>query len=201
MAKRLFLLVALLLICRSTTTLGTSNPVYDGKWWLSVDPKQRQGFADGYISCFGFDVRNKIKFEYTGQMYAPRVTGYLLSHPSEQGRTVEELLWTVTPYAPPARRNAGSSSGAPTQSKYGIYDGEFWREISGLSRIGFVQGFLSCYSKYGRAANGTFTKPVAEYVDAISRWYEVDDEGGINLKKLSAKIPEVLFKFRDEVTH
>jgi hypothetical protein len=179
-----------------------SAPSYDGKWWLSVDKRQREGFVDGYLACYMFDVKGEIKFEYTGQMYAPRVTDYLRAHPDEQERPAEQLLWAVTksPYAPPARRNLGGQ-GETYPGKYGFYDGEFWREMRDSEHLGFIQGFLYCYSKYGDASKGAFSKPAPEYVEAISKWYEIDDEGGINPKKMSAKIPTILFKFRDADPH
>jgi hypothetical protein len=189
-----------------STSLGlqgvTSVPSYDGKWWLSVDIWQREGFVDGYIACYTFDAKGEIKFEYTGQMYAPRVTDYLRAHPDEYERPAEQLLWNVTKpsYAPPSGRHLGGR-GETSQGKYGLYDGEFWREMGDSKHLGFIQGFLYCYSKYGDASRGTFSKPAPEYVEAISKWYEIDGEGGINPKKMPAKIPTILFKFRDTDAH
>jgi hypothetical protein len=202
MMKAPFASIAILLICGSVCALSASTPTYDGKWWLSVDKWQREGFVDGYLACYIFDAKGEIKFEFSGQLYAPRVTDYLATHPNEQEKPAEELLWAITkpPYAPPARKHLGGQ-GETDPGKYGLYDGEFWREMGDSKHLGFIQGFLYCYSKYGNASKGTFSKPASWYVEAISKWYEIDGEGGINLKKMSAKIPTILFKFRDEAAN
>ncbi|HEX9221926.1 MAG TPA: hypothetical protein VF860_01215 [Candidatus Acidoferrales bacterium] len=137
-------------------------------------------------------------------MYEPRVTEYLNSHPSEQESPAEEILWKITkpPYAPPLPEHRGPASGPPTGGKYGI-DGEFWREIPPSGRLGIIQGFLYCYSKYERGSKGTFSKSPSWYVEAISKWYGVTeaDEGLINPRRANVGIPYVLFKFRDTNGH
>lgn len=107
---------------------------------------------------------------------------------------------TMPPFATTARERAVTADGTPT-SKYGLYDGEFWRQ-SPLERLGIIQGFLYCYSKYGGGTKGTFSKPASQYVEAISKWYGIEesDESAINLKRMNVKIPCVLFKFRDADT-
>ena len=199
--KRVGIFAFIIWLLSSTSCQTFANePTYDGRWWLSIEKEQQEGFADGYIACYLYDVKGNIKFEYTGQMYAPKVTEYLKSHPTEQTKSVEALLWTVTipPNAPPARRNI-KGNGEVTPGKYGIFDGEFWREISNHERLGFVQGFLYCFSTYKGIQKGKFSKPASEYVKAISSWYEVLDNDGsaINDKKVPEKIPNVLFKFAD----
>ncbi len=203
MKNKHFLWIVIAFICSATWAHGTDSGVYDGKWWLSVDKNHRAGFVDGYIACYAGDVKGKIKFVYTGDTYAPRLTDYLNRHPEEAERSVEELLWKMTmpPLATTARERALAEDGTPA-SKYGLYDGEFWRE-SPPERLGIIQGFLYCYSKYGGETKGKFSKPASAYVRAISEWYgiEENDESAINLKKMNVKIPCVLFKFRDADTH
>lgn len=177
-----------------------TNDGYDGKWWLSIGKKQREGFIDGYIACYSYDVRGLIRFAYeSGQTYAPRLTDYLSNHPEEEGKPVEQTLWKIAkpPYAPPPPKHHGVGSG-PNTGKYGGYDGEFWREVDNSKRLGFVQGFLYCYEKNVRGIENDFPSEGSVYVKAISNWYGIDenDEGAIDAKRAGAKIPDVLLKFR-----
>jgi len=196
--------VAVVLICSVIgvgTGIGSANQInYNGKWWLSVDKWQREGFVDGYISCYVADVKGTTRFEYNGHMYAPRLTNYLNSHANEVDKPVEELLWAMTkpPYAPPKRKYVGN--GNPSSGKYGI-DGEFWRELP-EERLGIIQGFLFCYSKYENTAKGMFSKPASWYVEAISKWFGIDDSNeSIDMRKINVQIPDVLFKFHDTEAH
>jgi hypothetical protein len=52
MMKAPFATIAILLIGGSVRALSASTPTYDGKWWLSVDKWQREGFVDGYLACY-----------------------------------------------------------------------------------------------------------------------------------------------------
>ncbi len=195
------LLICGLVILGNAYHSSADTFAYDGKWWLSVDKARREGFVDGYIACYMGDVKGKIKFDHTGQSYAPRVTDYLDNHSQEQDRSVEELLWKMTtpPFAPPARRYKGTAAGGPT-GKYGI-DAQFWREIRPSKRLGVVEGFLYCYSKYETGSRGTFSKAPPWYAEAISNWYGVDDKTDtINKERVNVEIPVVLFKFRDSET-
>jgi len=199
--RHAFLLTACLVLICSVIGVGTGisateDITYDGKWWLSANKGQREGFVDGYISCYVADVKGATKFEYTGQMYAPRLTNYLNTHSDEVEKSVEVLLWKMTTplFAPPKRKHVGN--GNPTSGKYGI-DGEFWRE-SPEERLGIIQGFLFCYFKYENTAKGTFSKPASWYVEAISKWFGIDDsKESIDMRKINVQIPDVLFKFHD----
>jgi hypothetical protein len=167
---------------------------YDGKWWLSVDSQQRTGFVVGYLVYYRFDTQGEVKFENSILLYVTRVNGYLRDHPDEQGKSIEDLLRAVNS---PQQRRKGPAAGPVPHEKYSIYDGEYWRESSLKARLGFVQGFLDCYSRYGGGKKGTFPKLAEQYDLAITKWYEITDDGDINAEKSSEKIPNVLFRLAD----
>ena len=179
------------------------NPAYDGKWWLSVSENQRQGFLQGYAACYIYDTDGKLEFEESRYTYEPRITGYLQSNSDEQSKSIEEMFWKMAqpPYAQPVHKSPGPAE--EVKGKYGYVDGDYWRQAEVPHRLGFIQGFLYCYSKHAKVRRGTFSKPVSWYVEAISKWFGVksDDPAEINLARFNVKIPDVLFRFRDPGAH
>jgi hypothetical protein len=197
----------LLSIC-SCLMLGFSvqasedSSAYDRKWWFSVSKNQRLEFLEGYMACYISDTDGKIKFTESSYAYEPRVTNYLQSDSDEQTKSIEEIFWKMAqpPYARPRRRLAGPAE--EWKGKYGYLDGDYWRQQREPDRIGFIQGFLYCYSKHAKLKRGSFSRPASWYVEAISKWYGVksDDPAEIDLARINTKIPEVLFRFRDAGT-
>jgi len=67
-----------------------------------------------------------------------------------------------------------------------------------MTRLGFVEGYLSCHETWSRNEGGVFSKTPEEYQTAITEWYQLDEHtGDINAEREREKIAHVLFKFRD----
>jgi hypothetical protein len=179
---------------------GAQNaPSYNGKWWLSVTKQQRLGFVEGYAVCYSYDTDGTVKFTESRYAYEPRLTEYLSKNRNEDDEPIEDLLLKIA--VPPYARTVAPAPGQPeiAKGKYGYLDGDYWRQNVDTHRLGLVQGFLYCYSRHARVKRGTFSKPASAYLEAISKWYGVkaDDPSEINLQRMNAKIPDVLFRFRD----
>jgi len=95
----------------------------------------------------------------------------------------------------------GNESSKELKQKWGPYnDGDEWRVLRELERVGWVQGFLECYGKHTKAEHGSFSKPREVYVKKLSEWYGVnpDDPSEVDPKTMNDKIPEVLFGLHDQ---
>jgi hypothetical protein len=179
-----------------------SRSNYDGRWWLSVPKEQRRQFSEGYMNCYAELPKRDIQFDESSYTYEARLTDYLKGHSESLSEPVEGLLWKMArpPYAQPVKNVPAAEK---WNEKWGYADGDYWRQSRDEGRLGFIQGFLECYSNHSTAAQGTFSKSREWYVGAVSRWYGVksNDPGEINPRRKTIKIPAVLFRFRDQHSH
>jgi hypothetical protein len=185
-----------------TVAAPSKGAVFDGQWWLSVDQRQRDGFVYGFVVCYSNLVDRKL-FQESYRAYATRLNGYLQAHPESLAEPVESTLRRVAspPFAKPVQR-ASVPNETPKESaaKWGANnDGDEWRGATSWN-LGYVQGFLQCYSRHTKSEYGTFSKAPEWYANAIANWYGVkaDDPEEINVSRRNEKIPEVLFRFRDK---
>jgi hypothetical protein len=184
------------------TASAPSKPAtYDGQWWLSINQRQRGGFQQGFVVCYSHFVNRKLFYE-SGRAYNMRLTEYLQGHPESLSEPVEATLLKIAspPYAKSIHRLPPNETPTELAAKWGAHnDGDEWRGADPWW-LGYIQGFLECYSRHGKSKYGTFSKSPEWYVDAISNWYgtRADDEGAINESRAQEKIPEVLFRFRDK---
>ena len=190
--KSLALLIALSVI--GIASGSTGDQAHDGKWWLSVDRALRLGFVDGYIDCYVFVRKGPLPFLESPNQYEQRVTEHLKNHVVDSGKSVTQVLETIA--AKPVAKIPGK-----WDEEHGIFDGDYWRQAEPSQRVGFVQGFLECQRKDGKAV-AKFSRNDDWYVAQISQWYGIkeDDVGEINPKRESKKIADVLYTFKDKST-
>lgn len=155
----------------------------------------------GFVVCYSNLVDRK-PFQEPYRSYSTRLTGYLQTNPDSIPESVDVMLLKIanppfakTVHRPPTPNESAQASAA----KWGVNnDGDEWRGTSSF-QLGYVQGFLECYSKHTKHTDGIFSRPPEWYVKAIAEWYGT----GINPEKINAtrqhdKIPDVLFRFPDE---
>jgi len=190
--KSLALLIALSVI--GIASGSTGDQAHDGKWWLSVDKDQRLGFVDGYIDCYVFVRKGPLPFLESPNQYEQRVTEHLKNHVSDCSKPVTQVLEVIA--AKPAAKTTGK-----WEEEHGLFDGDYWRQAEPSGRVGFIQGFLECQRKDGKAV-AKFSRSDDWYVAQISQWYGIkeDDPGEINPKRESKKIADVLYTFKDKST-
>ena len=174
---------------------------YDGRWWLSIDQQQRDGFVYGFVVCYSNLVDHKL-FQESYRTYTTRLNGYLRAHPESLAEPVENTLRSMAspPFAKPVHRPAPNETPKEYTVKWGANnDGDEWRGATSWN-LGYVEGFLECYSRDTKSEYGTFSKPPEWYANAIANCYGVkaDDPAKINPSRENEKIPEVLFRFRDK---
>jgi hypothetical protein len=174
---------------------------YDGRWLLSVDQRNREGFVHGFLVCYPELVERKV-FQESFAAYRTRLLAYLQANPASLSESVGDLLLKMArpPYAKPVHRPAvPNESAEELAEKWGPHnDGDEWRG-PGSWHLGYIEGFLDCYSSRTKQEYGTFSKPPQWYVDAIAKWYgtKPGDSDALDLSHARDKIPEVLFRFRD----
>jgi hypothetical protein len=183
-----------LLIALSVTGIAsgsTGDQAHDGKWWLSVDKDQRLGFVAGYMDCYVFVRKGPLPFLESWYQYEQRVTGYLKKHVADRSKPVTEVLEAIA--AKPVAKTI------KWEEEHGIFDGDYWRQALPSERVGFIQGFLECQRKDGKAV-AKFSRSDDLYVAQISQWYGIkeDDPAEINPERESKKIADVLYTFKDK---
>jgi len=161
---------------------------------LSVDEYQRLGFVAGYMDCYVFVRKGPLPFLESPYTYEERVTEHLKNHVADRGKPVTQVLEDIA--AKPVAKTLDK-----WEEKHGVFDGEYWRQAEPSQRVGFVQGFLECQRKDGKAV-AKFSRNDDWYVAQISQWYGIkeDDVGEINPKRESKKIADVLYTFKDKST-
>jgi hypothetical protein len=192
---------ALLFLCLLPLSTHTSDQPtsHDGKWWLSIGERQRLGFVDGFEICYVYlvDSNTHLNKPFTLRL---ALTKYLQDHPESGPQQVESTLLKVNTQLP-VKRPSTHPNETPEEraAKWGAHnDGFDWRGPDTFN-LGYIQGFLECYSKHTKQEYGTFSKLPEWYVKAIADWYGTGpDPGQINLRREKEKIPEVLFRFRDK---
>jgi hypothetical protein len=138
--------------------------------------------------------KGPLPFLESWDSYEQRVTGHLKKHVAERSKPVTQVLEAIA--AKPLAKTTDK-----WEEEHGIFDGDYWRQAEPSQRVGFVQGFLECQRKDGKAV-AKFSRSDDWYATQISQWYGIkeDDPGKINPKRESKKIADVLYTFKDKST-
>jgi hypothetical protein len=192
--------VLLLVCCLSLNVLASDQPTrYDGQWWLSISERQRVGYVRGFSICY-LELVDRTAFDGGSlRLYSTSLTTDLQNHPESRSESAESILLKVNKLLP-RQKSSSPPNETPEElaAKWGANnDGDDWRGPD-MFQLGYVQGFLDCYSKHTRLEYGTFSRTPKWYVDAIANWYGTGpDPEQLNPSREKTRIPEVLFRFHD----
>lgn len=166
---------------------GQAGPLYDGRWWQSLSATEQDGFVSGYLDCYIWDAKGVDYSDEPIKQQIGRVSDSYKTNRGATSTTVPEVL----------RKLARSRNHEHLGERHGIYDGEFWRQLSPPGRVAFVQGYLVCERLY---LSNRFSGAHETYVKTISTWYGVSntDESQLNDKTANDKIGDVLTRLRDK---
>ncbi len=193
--------VLLLVCCLSLNVLASGQPTsYDGQWWLSIGEHQRVGYVRGFSNCY-VELVDRAAFDSGSlRLYSASLTKYLQDHPESRSESAESILIKVNTLLPKKKKSSAPPNETPEElaAKWGAHnDGDDWRGPDTF-QLGYVQGFLECYSKRTQQKYGRFSKTPKWYVDAIANWYGTGpDPEQLNPDRENEKVPEVLFRFHD----
>jgi hypothetical protein len=180
-----------------------TRATYDGRWWLSTAPAERTGFLDGYFDCYTYEYKGPAKFTVNPPAIAhDLVTKFYEQNPARISEPVPEVLYR---FRDRPGQTSTATGGEPIKGRHGFYDGTYWKQIGALGgkaeQLGFVEGYLWCHENLSGNKGGVFSKSPAEYAALITHWYGfVEDTSDINAKREPAKVADVFFKFRDQVS-
>jgi len=184
----------LLLACVGIAGAQQGRDVFDGHRWRSSAPDERNGFVDGYGDCHVHDLHGDQRFDAPTESYSLALTEYYETHPTELGRSVDEVLLFVS-------KNVVAPGRSTDTTNTGFDEGMLWLNYSPAARSSFVSGYLACYA-HKRIKDATFSKRPEEYARLISTWYGVDKldrDPSLQLDdRARKKIAAVLYMFGDE---
>lgn len=173
---------------------GNENPQrYDGDWWLSAAPEEQLGYLNGSTDCAMWDLGVKIRYNRSTEEDQRYVTEFYRRNSDQRSKPILEIqkaAWET----PGATKPEG---GEHWTEPHGYWNGDWWTQSSSSERLGFVEGYLSCYAEKASKTKAKFSKAAQQYVEELNRWYRVDDPPPIPLKITQGKVARVLFRFRD----
>jgi hypothetical protein len=169
---------------------------YDGHWWLSRDPKEQQGFVSGAADCYIWEVKEKLRHSKSAAEDQSSITRFYREDTSRLDRSALEVFLDAAdqPSQYPAQKG-----GEVWKEPHGYYDGQWWREAESAERLGFVEGYLACYTQKTKQLKGEFATTPLDLVSLISGWYGFkEDDRSVEPAKETTKIADVLFHFSEK---
>jgi hypothetical protein len=166
---------------------------YDGHWWLSRDPKEQQGFVSGAADCYIWEVKKKFRYSKSAAEDQSSITRFYRENTSRLHRP---LLDVFSDAADQPSQYPEQKGGEVWKEPHGYYDGQWWREAESAERLGFVEGYVACYTQKTKQLKGQFARTRPDLVSLIDGWYGFKkDDRSIEPAKETTKIANVLFHF------
>jgi hypothetical protein len=161
--------------------------MYDGKWWLSTDPEEQNGFLNGAADCLTW-VAHKKWVSHSIAWAIPRINEYYKTHEKSSAESVIEVWHSVLSKAPP---DIDSPAAETWSDPHGYFDGGYWREGSNSEHKGFVEGYLSCLRTQGPSPSQSYSRSISYYVREIDQYVKTHPDS------YREAIANILAHFRD----
>jgi hypothetical protein len=183
--NRYFILICF--IIGTTPLLGSSlRSTYDHVWWQSTPQDERTQFIAGYLDCAAYDLGETKLADAQWNVIEPKITTYYASQSGSTLRTVPSLILTLGVNSHSTDRAAERHPG-----KHGIFDGDYWRQITPSGRVGFVEGYAAC--RDSKSEQKRFAaQSAAWYVVQISEHYHLTADDDIDDSHASEKIATII---------
>jgi len=159
---------------------------YDSVWWRSTPQEERTQFIAGYLDCAAYDLGKSKLADARWSVIEPKITAYYASQAESNHETVPSLVLRLGLISHSADRGPELHG-----EKHGIFDGDYWRQITPSGRLGFVEGYTACRSsepnqKRFAAHSATW------YVGQISETYRLTPDNDIDDSRASKKIATII---------
>ena len=168
---------------------SSSRSTYDYGWWQSTPVDERTQFIAGYLDCAAYDLGETKLADAQWNVIEPKITTYYASQPKSIHRTVPSLILIL---------GVSSHSTDPAAERYpgkhGIFDGDYWRQITPSGRVGFVEGYTACRDS-NRQQKQFAAHTTAWYVGKISGTYRLTDDSDIDDRRASEKIATIIQEY------
>lgn len=129
-ARAAFLFFAMTMIAPAQTRS------FDGTWWQSANPDERDGFIDGFADCAVWSGHN-MTYNATPEQISEKITEKYDSDPANLHRPVTEIWRQLG-----TRKT--SSDGEKWSDPHWWFTGTWWLTQREPHQIGYVEGFLHC---------------------------------------------------------
>ncbi len=174
--------------CAAQKPAPGAKPIFDGKWWAASFAEERSGYLNGYLDCYIYDAKAKSNSGgSTIADFSNAIDEYYRTHrPTAPVSTaLKQIDRTAKPHPVP-------EGGEKWTEPHGYYDGLWWRGGSPEEQLGYVEGYLSCYSSEVLSSGAVFSKTAAQYRALVNKFLDghskSDDE----------KVAHLLRRFRDQ---
>jgi len=169
---------------------STDETSFDGEWWKVTAPEERVGFINGYYDCYRYDAKARKTAKGSAVEFQKAISDFYEAHQDQLRTSVPDLLrrLAVTYKSPLIRPRNGEVWREP----HGFYDGLWWKQSEPKEQIGYLEGYIRCYSHDVRQPRARFSKRVAEYQESITQYYNHPEHTEDD------KIAYVLYRFRDK---
>ena len=158
-----------------------ASPVYDGNWWLAASADERLGFLYALDECLSYDAKPKLVFRDTWQHVDERLGAYF-------GVGEHRSILVQAAFLQFGQK----ASSSPSMADGERYGDEFWRSHDDGTRIGYIEGFISCQHTVNPARR--WTKPVSFYVGELNRLYNADDRLGEDAPEYDGSVASAMNK-------
>ena len=172
---------------RALASSGT--PGLDGRWWAIISAEERSGYVNGFEDCYVYDAKGiHTATGWTAQQYVQAVSERYDRQPDQRKMLVSEVLKEINRTGKSRPVHKG---GEEWKEKHGYYDGLWWRGASADGQLGFIEGYLSCYSTEMAGASPVFLKAARDYVSLM------DSYMGSHAHSDEERLADILSRFGD----
>jgi hypothetical protein len=173
----------------SAASASSGRPALDGRWWGTISAAEQSGYVNGYEDCYNYDVKGvHTATGWTVSKYAQAVDVYYREHRDQLSNPVGGVLKQLNRTGKPRPTPKG---GEEWKELHGYYDGLWWRGSSPTEQLGYVEGYLSCYSTELAGRAETFSKSAHEYVGLLNAYMKA------HLHSDEEKVANILSRFSD----
>jgi hypothetical protein len=143
---------------------------YDGNWWGSAEPQERDGYFSGAADCLTWAAYAGRAFwgssaAFTNAEVTAEVTKYYRDHPADRKLSVIEVWRNLGPQI--GKSTPQTKGGEIYTNPHGYFDGTWYRQASEAERFGFLEGYIGCLRSYLKDSDETYSLPIHEYDDKI----------------------------------
>jgi hypothetical protein len=168
---------------------SSGKPVLDGLWWDTLSPAERSGYINGYEDCYVYDAKGiHTATGWTANHYVQAVEGFYREHSDQRATPVSSVLKQINRTGKPRPIPKG---GEEWKERHGYYDGLWWRGSSPSEQLGYIEGYLSCYSTEVTTSARRFSKAFPEYVKLLNTYMKE------HLHSDEEKVANILGRFAD----
>jgi hypothetical protein len=166
---------------------------YDGNWWLAVDPDEQSGYLEGTADCLTW-AAHKEGFSSTPAQLRDKISKYYKTNPAKKNVSVVEV-WrrlTSSPGHKPNTKTEVHQQGETWSNPHWYLNGSWWQQAERAQRLGFLEGYLSCFHGYVKEPDTQYSRSADYYMTEISNYIRTHRDA------YDQAIANILLEFKDQ---